>query len=81
VAELVFPSCADVLSAAAADPERVGTLKPRAHTLWIAEGEGERAVGPTSFTGFSLDGTNTQEPCVTPEGIEDARKHVGRLRD
>lgn len=70
-----------VLSAAAADPERVGTLKPRAPTLWIAEGEGEPTVGPTSFTGLSLDGTKTQELYLTPEGIEEARKHVVRLRD
>ncbi len=68
-----------VLDAAAADPDRVGALRPRAPTLWIAEGEGEPKPGSITFTGHSLDGTVTQELYVTAEGMEEARKHAIRV--
>lgn len=69
----------DVLRAAAADPERVAALRPRAPALWISESDGEPEAGLTTFTGHSLDGTFVEELYVSPEGIEEARKNVYRV--
>lgn len=69
----------EIVRAASDDPERVASLRPRAPTLWIAEGDGEPQPGPITFTGHSLDGTATQELYVSAEGIEEARRNVIRV--
>jgi hypothetical protein len=55
-------------------------LRPRAPTLWIAESESEPQAGPVEFTGYSLDGIETQELYVSQEGVEEGRKCAIRYR-
>jgi hypothetical protein len=68
------------LRVAEAVPERIERLRPRAPTLWIAESEGEPQAGVVEFTGYSLDGTATQQLYVSREGVEEGRKKAARHR-
>jgi Protein of unknown function (DUF4238) len=68
------------LRLAEAAPARIERLRPRAPTLWIAESESEPQAGLVEFTGYSLDGIETQELYVSQEGVEEGRKRAIRYR-
>jgi Protein of unknown function (DUF4238) len=64
---------ASVLASAAADPERVASLRARPPVMWVAEGRGEPKPGPMTFTGESLAGRFTQDFRVSREALEESR--------
>ena len=69
-----------VLDLAAADPQRVESLRPRPPRMWITEShEGEPEAGVHEFVGYSRGGTVTRRFRVSQEGIEEsAAKRVPR---
>jgi hypothetical protein len=79
----VYGRSADVVESvvrrARSDPDRIARLRPRAATIWIAEGEGAPQAGRMEFVGRSLDGTMTQALYVSPEGVDEARERAIRL--
>jgi hypothetical protein len=64
-----------VLDLAAADPQRIESLRPRPPRIWITESrEGEPEAGVHEFVGYSRGGEATRQFHISQEGIEEARR-------